>query len=296
MNELVGTGVALVSPFTADLQLDIESLRSLVRHCYKGGVDYLVILGTTGESVTLNKDEKKLVIQTVIQENNGLLPLVIGIGGNSTTAVVEELEHTDLSPFAAVLSVSPYYNKPSQEGIYQHYKAIAAASSKPVILYNVPGRTGSNVLPETVIRLARDCKNIVGVKEASGELAQIQEVISGRPDGFLVISGDDATAKDTVKMGGQGVISVLGQALPDMFSRMIREAAGPNTEQADALHRELEAAMELIFEEGNPSGIKAMLQVLGICDAFVRLPLTEATGDLKSRIATYMKTVSGINA
>ena len=296
MKELAGTGVALVTPFSEDLHLDIESLRSLVRHCCQGGVDYLVVLGTTGESVTLSKAEKREVIQTVIQENKGQLPLVIGIGGNSTAAVVEELQHTDLTHFTAVLSVSPYYNKPSQEGIYQHYKAIAAASSRPVILYNVPGRTGSNVLPETVLRLARDCENIIGVKEASGVLAQIEEVISGSPDGFLVISGDDATAKDTVKMGGQGVISVLGQALPELFSRMIREAAGPNKELAEELNGDLEAAMELIFEEGNPSGIKAMLQVLGICDAYVRLPLTEASDDLKARIATYMKTLSGINA
>ena len=294
MKELEGTGVALVTPFTEDLRPDIQSLRALVRHCCEGGVDYLVVLGTTGESVTLSKTEKKEVIQTVIQENNGLLPLVIGIGGNSTAAVVEELLHTDLTPFAAVLSVSPYYNKPSQEGIYQHYKAIAEASSRPVILYNVPGRTGSNVLPTTVLRLARDCQNIVGVKEASGVLEQIAEIISEKPDGFLVLSGDDATAKDIVKMGGHGVISVLAQALPEMFSRMIEEAAASNTEVADALHGELETAMELIFEEGNPSGIKAMLQVIGVCDAHVRLPLTEASDDLKSRISAFMKTLSGI--
>ncbi len=296
MRELTGTGVALVTPFTKDLRLDVQSLRSLVRHCCKGGVDYLVVLGTTGESVTLNKAEKQEVVQTVIQENNGQLPLVIGIGGNNTAAVVEELENTDLSSFIAVLSVSPYYNKPSQEGIYQHYKAIAAASSKPVILYNVPGRTGSNVLPETVLHLARNCKNIIGVKEASGSLEQIQAVISGRPDGFLVISGDDATAKDTVKMGGHGVISVLAQALPESFSGMIRTANGPNKEEADTLNSELAEAMKLIFEEGNPTGIKAMLQVLGLCDAYVRLPLAEASDDLKARISTYMKSLSGISA
>ena len=296
MKELAGTGVALVTPFTENLQLDIQALRSLVRHCTQGGVDYLVVLGTTGESVTLGKAEKLEVIQTVIEENGGRLPLVIGIGGNNTAAVVEELQEIDLSPFSAVLSVSPYYNKPSQEGIYQHYKAIALASSKPVILYNVPGRTGSNVLPKTVLRLARDCQNVIGVKEASGTLKQIEEIISNKPDGFLVLSGDDATAKDTVKAGGHGVISVLAQALPDTFSRMIREAGGPNTEVADTINRELEEAMQLIFEEGNPSGIKAMLQVLGVCDAFVRLPLTEASDDLKTRIRMYMNTLSGINA
>ena len=289
MKELQGTGVALVTPMTKALSVDTKALRVLVRHCVKGGLDYLVVLGTTGEAVTLNRAEKQLVIDTVVQENKGQLPLVIGMGGNNTHALTEELKVTDLSPFTAVLSVSPYYNKPGQEGIYQHYKAVANASSKPIILYNVPGRTGSNVLPETVLRLARDCKNVIGVKEASGDLKQIQQVITGSPEGFLVISGDDGTARDTVEMGGQGVISVIAQALPVTFAKMMQAAAQGQSALAKTLQDQLFNGMQLIFEEGNPSGIKAMLQVIGICDAYVRLPLVEASAALKTRISEYME-------
>lgn len=288
MKELQGTGVALVTPFTEALTVDTDALRALVRHCINGGLDYLVVLGTTGEAVTLNKREKQLVIDIVVQENKDQLPLVIGMGGNNTQALTEELKAMDLSPFSAVLSVSPYYNKPSQEGIYQHYKAVASASSRPIILYNVPGRTGSNVLPDTVLRLARDCENIIGVKEASGDLEQIRYLITASPEGFLVISGDDTTAKATVEMGGHGVISVLGQAIPGNFSAMMKAAAAGQSTQANTFQEQLLEGMQLIFEEGNPSGIKAMLEHIGICDAYVRLPLVEATAALKSRIADYV--------
>jgi 4-hydroxy-tetrahydrodipicolinate synthase len=291
MKQLTGTGVALVTPFTDQLSLDLDALGKVVRHCIDGGVDYLVVLGTTGESVTLSKEEKKEVIHTVVEENAGQLPLVLGMGGNNTMALVRELQGADLQPFEAVLSVSPYYNKPTQEGIYQHYRALAAASSKPVILYNVPGRTGSNVLPETTLRLARDFKNIIGIKEASGNMDQIREIIQGKPEGFMVISGDDATARETIVYGGHGVISVLGQALPEAFTSMINAAMAGNQDTAKAHEKLLLQAMHLIFQEGNPAGVKAMLEVLGLCKAHVRLPLVEASVELKTGIKACIRTL-----
>ena len=296
MKQLSGTGVALVTPFTEQLTLDLEALRKVVRHCLKGGVDYLVVLGTTGESVTLQKQEKEAVIQTVIQENNGQVPLVLGLGGNNTMALVKELQETDLDPFEAVLSVSPYYNKPTQEGIYQHYRALAQVSDKPLILYNVPGRTGSNILPETTLRLARDFDNIIGVKEASGDMEQIQEIIKAKPEGFLVLSGDDSTARETVDHGGHGVISVLAQALPELFTSMMNAALNEDRERAKAQEKQLLEAMDLIFQEGNPAGIKAMFEVLGLCKAGVRLPLVEASAALKARIARYVSSLEKIQA
>ncbi|MCX2719377.1 4-hydroxy-tetrahydrodipicolinate synthase [Lentiprolixibacter aurantiacus] len=296
MKQLTGTGVALVTPFNEHLELDLEALANVVRHGIQGGVDYLVVLGTTGESVTLSKQEKEAVIQTVIEVNKGQLPLVLGMGGNNTRALIKEFQETNLDPFDAILSVSPYYNKPTQEGIYQHYRALALASSKPVILYNVPGRTGSNILPETTLRLARDFENIIGVKEASGNMGQIREILAGMPAGFMVISGDDATARETIEHGGHGVISVLGQALPEPFTAMIKAAMRGEQEEAKALEKQLLQAMDLIFQEGNPAGIKAMFEVLGLCGAGVRLPLVEASDSLKARIAECVRTLEQIQA
>ncbi|NNJ89808.1 MAG: 4-hydroxy-tetrahydrodipicolinate synthase, partial [Eudoraea sp.] len=222
MEQLYGTGVALVTPFNEDRSVDVEALRRVVQYSIEGGVDYLVVLGTTAESVTLTSEEKQLVIQTVIDENKGRLPLVIGIGGNNTSLLVQELKKADLQAFDAVLSVSPYYNKPTQEGIYQHYKMLASVSPKPMILYNVPGRTGSNMLPATVARLAKDCSNIIAIKEACGNMDQIKQLLKEVPAGFHVISGDDITALPTVVEGGIGVISVLGQGMPEQMSKMIR--------------------------------------------------------------------------
>ncbi len=273
MEQLYGTGVALVTPFKRDSSVDVEALRRVVRYSIEGGVDYLVVLGTTGESVTLNSDEKQLVIQTVIEENKGSLPLVIGIGGNNTSLLVEELRNADLQPFDAVLSVSPYYNKPTQEGIYQHYKMLATVSPKPIILYNVPGRTGSNMLPATVVRLAKDCSNIIAIKEACGNMDQIRQLLKEVPSGFHVISGDDITAVPTVVEGGIGVISVLGQGMPVQMSKMIRLGLNGDHEAAYQLHHALTPVMNLIFEEGNPAGIKAIFESLGISSAVVRLPL-----------------------
>jgi 4-hydroxy-tetrahydrodipicolinate synthase len=296
MKQLTGTGVALVTPFKKDLSVDVKALAGIVEHCIDGKVDYLVVLGTTGESVTLNELEKQLVIDTVINANADRLPLVLGVGGNNTAAIVEELGRHDLTAFDAILSVSPYYNRPTQEGIYQHYKAISMASPVPIILYNVPGRTGSNVLPETVLRLARDFKNIVAVKEASGDMVQIMKIIKDKPNGFVVISGDDITALSTVLAGGVGVISVLGQGLPFEFSSMIRLALEGRSEDAYDLHYHLLEGMGLIFQEGNPAGIKCIFETLGLSNAVVRLPLVEASDTLKQRVAEFVKPFVQVNS
>ena len=235
MEQLVGTGVALVTPFKEDFSIDTIALSKIVNYCVDGGIDYLVVLGTTGESVVLTKKEKQLVIDTIVGANAGRLPLVLGIGGNNTAAVVEEVQETDLKDFVAILSVSPYYNRPTQEGIYQHFKAISLASPKPILLYNVPGRTGSNMLPETVLRLANDFNNIIGIKEACGDMVQIMRVIKDKPADFMMISGDDFTALSTVLAGGSGVISVLGQGLPSEFSQMIRFGLAGNVKEAFAI-------------------------------------------------------------
>jgi 4-hydroxy-tetrahydrodipicolinate synthase len=288
MKQLFGTGVALVTPFRADLSIDEEALRRIVDFCIDGGIDYLVILGTTGEPVTLDKKEKQQVINTVVDQNNGRVPLVIGMGGNNTLQLVDELKAANLEPFEAVLSVSPYYNKPTQEGIYRHYKALSEAASKPLIAYNVPGRTGSNILPETVLRLAADCRNLAGIKEASGDMVQVKAILDAKPDDFMVISGDDFTALPTVLAGGSGVISVLGQGIPSDFSRMIRFGLSGMDKEAYLLHQELLDAMELIFREGNPAGIKALLALQGLSTPVVRLPLVEASAMLRADLKAYM--------
>lgn len=289
MKELMGTGVALVTPFNADFSIDTEALSKVVNYCVDGGVDYLVVLGTTGESVTLNKAEKQLVMETVIRTNAGRLPLVLGIGGNSTYRVAHEVQSFQSDDFVAILSVSPYYNKPTQEGIYQHFKAISEVATKPIVLYNVPSRTGSNMLPETVLRLANDFDNIVGIKEAIGNMTQVEEIIANKPADFLVLSGDDITALDTVLAGGSGVISVLGQGLPMEFSQMISAGLNGDIATAKALHARMEEGMSLIFEEGNPAGIKSIFETLEISNAIVRLPLVEATEHLKNRITSFVK-------
>lgn len=289
MKELIGTGVALVTPFKDDMSVDERALRNIVQYCIEGGIDYLVALGTTGEAVTLSKSEKQFVADTIVTANAGRLPLVLGVGGNNTAAVVEELKTLDLSAFDAVLSVSPYYNRPTQEGIYRHFEALSQASPKPIIVYNVPGRTGSNMLPETTLRLARDFENIVAIKEACGDMAQIKQLIADKPEAFLVLSGDDGTALPTVLEGGSGVISVLGQGLPNEFSTMITLGLQGDKDEALKLHFALQEGMDLIFKEGNPAGIKAIFELLGLGSAAVRLPLVEATLGLKSSIGAFVK-------
>ena len=292
MNHLIGMGVALVTPFKHNGEVDFEALSKIVEFNIQNGTDYLVICGTTGESVTITKEEKSEIIHNIIKTNAGRLPLVIGIGGNNTKEVVRELKNTDLSPFAAVLSVSPYYNKPTQEGLYQHFKAVAAASSIPIILYNVPGRTSKNMEPETTLRLARDINNIVAVKEAGNNLQQYFTLLENKPKDFLIISGDDDLVLDVVLKGGAGVISVIGQALVKDFSKMIHLGLKNERQAAKDLETKLIPIINLIFEENNPAGIKAVLSQMKLCNDIVRLPLVSATEVLKSKIK---KALQGLN-
>jgi 4-hydroxy-tetrahydrodipicolinate synthase len=289
MQSLIGTGVALITPFKDDFTIDIDALRRVVNFSIDGGIEYLVVLGTTAENATLSQEEKELVIATVIEVNAGRLPLVLGVGGNNTLNVVEELRTRDLSAFLAILSVSPYYNKPSQEGIYQHFKAVSEASPIPVILYNVPGRTSSNMLPSTVLRLANDFENIVAIKEAAGDLVQAMQLIKNKPKDFLVISGDDMIALPVVLAGGAGVISVIGQGFPKEFSEMIRLGLNRKVDDAYKLHYLLTDCIDMIFEQGNPAGIKEVFRILGITENVVRLPLVSVDEFLANRLDSFVK-------
>jgi 4-hydroxy-tetrahydrodipicolinate synthase len=289
MQSLIGTGVALITPFKDDFTIDIDALRRVVNFSIDGGIEYLVVLGTTAENATLSHEEKELVIATVIEVNAGRLPLVLGVGGNNTLNVVEELRTRDLSAFLAILSVSPYYNKPSQEGIYQHFKAVSEASPIPVILYNVPGRTSSNMLPSTVLRLANDFENIVAIKEAAGDLVQAMQLIKNKPKDFLVISGDDMIALPVVLAGGAGVISVIGQGFPKEFSEMIRLGLNRKVDDAYKLHYLLTDCIDMIFEQGNPAGIKEVFRILGITENVVRLPLVSVDEFLANRLDSFVK-------
>ena len=289
MKELFGTGVALVTPFNQDGSVDYNGLENLVNYSIEGGVEYLVLLGTTAESATLTKDEKKEVVATIKKVNNGRVPMVLGIGGNNTAEIIKEYAETDLSDYAAILTVSPYYNKPSQEGIYQHYKAIAESTDANIILYNVPGRTGSNIAPETTIRLANEFKNIVAIKEASPDFLQSTNIIrmNTRED-FIVLSGDDEYALPMTLAGGKGVISVMGQGLPVVFTDMIRKGLSKDVDAAYKSHYDLVEITRAIFEEGNPVGIKAVLAKKGVCQPYVRLPLVSATENLTAKIADLL--------
>lgn len=289
MQSFIGTGVALVTPFKKDFSVDVEALTRIVNHVIDGGVDYLVVLGTTAETATLTSDEKELVIATVVKANEGRLPLVLGVGGNNTLQVVSELKTRDFSDFAAILSVSPYYNKPTQEGIYQHFKAIAIAAPVPVIVYNVPGRTASNMLPSTVIKLANDFKNIIGIKEAAGDLVQAMKIIQNKPEGFLVISGDDMITLPMVLAGGAGVISVIGEGFPKEFSEMVRLGLQQKVTEAFKLHYTLADSIDMIFEQGNPAGIKEVFKSLGLSENTVRLPLVNVNEDLVERLDQFTK-------
>ena len=289
MTKFVGTGVALITPFKKDLSVDYYALTKLVEHNISNGVEYLVISGTTGESATITKDEKTEITAHIAKVNNGRVPLVLGIGGNNTLAIIEEIKTTDLSQIDAILSVSPYYSKPTQEGIYQHFKAISIVSPKPIILYNVPGRTSKNMLPETTLRLARDFENIIAVKEAGNDIGQYLELLRDKPEGFHIISGDDDLALSVALAGGSGVISVIGQALTKDFSEMIRQGIDGNAKEAFKTHFNLITITNLIFAENNPAGIKSVLDAIGISDPYVRLPLVEATESLKNSINNELK-------
>lgn len=288
-SKFVGTGVALVTPFNSDLSIDHDALTNIVNYNIENGTDYLVICGTTGESVTLTKQEKNDVVATISKANNGRLPLVLGIGGNNTMAVIDEIKSTDLRGIDAILSVSPYYSKPTQEGIYQHFRAIAEASPIEIILYNVPGRTSKNVEVETTLRLANDFENVIAVKEAGNNTAQYLELIKNKPEDFLILSGDDDLALGVTLAGGSGVISVIGQAFPKEFSDMIRLGLKGETEEAYKLHYKLMDVIGYIFEENNPAGIKAVFETLNLCKDTVRLPLVPASNVLKSKIADFVR-------
>ena len=287
MKQFLGTGVALVTTFTRKNEIDENALIKLVQFQIKHGVDYIVVLGTTAESTTLSKVEKETVKNIIKSENNGQLPLVLGLGGNSTFQVVEDLAQENLEGFDAILSVSPFYNKPSQEGIYQHFSEVSKASKLPIIVYNVPGRTGSNMLPSTITRLANDFGNIIGIKEAAGDIVQALEIIRDTPDEFLVISGDDMLALPMVLAGGAGVISVMAQGYPAEFSKMLNLGREGNVKEAFTIQFRLMDGIDLIFKEGNPAGIKAVFELKNLCESGVRLPLVEASSILKSALKVF---------
>jgi 4-hydroxy-tetrahydrodipicolinate synthase len=282
--KLKGTGVAIITPFTKSGSIDFAGLTNVVNHIIKGKAEYIVVLGTTGESATLSKQEKQRVIEHIVSVNKKRVPLVIGIGGNNTSEVIETIEHTDLSPFEAILSVSPYYNKPSQAGIYEHYKAIAQATSKAIILYNVPGRTSSNISAETTLKLAGDFKNIIAIKEASGNLDQCMQIIKYRPKNFLVISGDDNLTLPLLACGADGVISVVANAFPKDFSQMVRLGMHGDVAAARKLHYKTFDITNQLFADGNPGGIKRALELLKICGPDVRLPLVKPNEKVQQRL------------
>lgn len=289
MNKFHGTGVAIITPFKADRSVDHAALKIVIDHMINGGVEYIVSLGTTGESATLNSEEKRAVWDTTISHVNGRVPLVAGIGGNNTSEVLNDIKKFDSKGFDAILSVCPYYNKPTQEGIYQHYKVIAEESQLPIILYNVPGRTGVNMSAETTLRLAHDCKNIIAMKEASGNFDQFNKIIKDKPEDFLFISGDDAIALPLISMGAVGVISVIGNALPGIFSTMVRMCLDGKFIEAQPLHHSLTEFTSLCFAEGNPGGVKSAMKMMGICEDHMRLPLVQISDSTESKIKTQLE-------
>ncbi|HEY6162366.1 MAG TPA: 4-hydroxy-tetrahydrodipicolinate synthase [Bacteroidia bacterium] len=283
-SKLKGTGVAIVTPFQKDGSIDFRSLEKVVEHIIKGGCEYIVALGTTGESVTLTKDEKSAVVSFIVQTVDERVPVILGLGGNNTQEILNGLRTFDMKGISAILSVSPYYNKPNQRGIYQHYKMIAEATSLPIILYNVPGRTSSNITADTTIKLANDFKNIIAVKEASGSMDQIMKIIKNKPKDFMVISGDDALTLSILACGGDGVISVVANAYPKDFSEMVRQGLAGNFSQARKLHYKLTDIIEQMFADGSPAGVKEFLELMKLSGSHVRLPLVKVNNKVHKRI------------
>jgi 4-hydroxy-tetrahydrodipicolinate synthase len=284
MKKFKGIGVAIVTPFKSDLSIDFSALGRIISHVIDGGISYIVVMGTTGESVTVAKDEKKAVVSYVLETVDKRLPVIVGIGGNSTQEVINTIKHADLEGIDGILSVAPYYNKPSQRGIYQHFKAIATCCPIPVIMYNVPGRTSSNISAETCLQLAADCENITGIKEASGDINQIMRIIKGKPDGFSVISGDDMMTLPIIATGGSGVISVLANAYPAQCSDLVNNALKGNFKTAREIQIRFLEMTELLFADGNPSGIKAIMSVMNLCLNTLRLPLVPVSRPVMARI------------
>lgn len=285
----LGTGIAIVTPFNKDKSVDFKALERVVEFNIKNGVNYIVISGTTGESGTITAAEKKDITACIVKATSGRVPLVLGIGGNNTANVIEEIKSTDFTGISAILSVAPYYSKPTQEGFYQHFKAIAEASPTDIILYNVPGRTAKNMDAQTTLRLARDFKNVVAVKEAGNNMAQYYELLRDKPEDFAIISGDDDLALGVTLAGGAGVISVIGQAMTKDFCDMIQLGLQGKSKEAYQLHYKLMEIISLIFAENNPSGIKAVLEAMDLCSDEVRLPLVPATSSLKTQINQFLE-------
>jgi 4-hydroxy-tetrahydrodipicolinate synthase len=279
-----GTGVAIVTPFKSDSSIDFSALGRVINHVIKGGVNYIVAMGTTGETPTLTKDEKQAVISYVMETVDSRVPVVIGIGGNNTHEVINTIREMELEGVDGILSVSPYYNKPSQRGIFQHFKAIASSSPLPVIIYNVPTRTSSNITSDTCLELAHECENIIAVKEASGDIAQIMRIMRGKPENFLVISGDDMMTLPVIAAGGAGVISVLANAFPAECSELVNNALKSNFKAAREIQFKFIESIELLFADGNPSGIKAFLNVMNLCQNYLRLPLVPVNRTIYTRI------------
>lgn len=287
-NRLRGTGVALVTPFTSSFEIDYNALGKVIEYVIKDGVEYVVTLGTTGETPTLSKEEKKAIINFTYEKVNSRIPVVVGIGGNNTREVIEDIENLPLEKAIAILSASPYYNKPSQEGLFQHYKAIAAATVKPILLYNVPGRTGRNIDADTVLRLAKEVDNIAGLKEAGGDMAQCMKILRDKPEDFFVVSGDDALALPQIACGMEGVISVAANSFPKNFSEMVRLALKGDMKNARALNDKLIDAYDIMFAENNPAGVKAFMAELGLLGNYFRLPVTPLSEALYKKAKAYL--------
>ena len=289
MEFLKGSGVAIITPFDEEGRVDYPAVKGVVDHIISGGIDYIVLMGTTAETATLTSEERAKVVALIVEVVADRVPLILGIGGNNTQVVVDTIKQTDLTAFKALMSVCPYYTRPSQEGIYQHFKHIATASPIPVILYNVPARTGVSISNETTVRLATDCANIIAIKDATGDLESVIALLDLVPDGFHVISGDDALALPVVLSGGSGVISVIGGALPNQVSKMIRLALENRIDEATVYHNQLLEMIDLIFREGNPAGVKNLSKHLGLCTGNVRLPLVPASEPLSVAISEANK-------
>lgn len=291
MKEIQGHGVAIITPFKRDGTIDFDALQVIVNHLIAGGVDFIVLLGTTAETATLSKEEKISLVDHIINVNSRRLPLILGLGGNNTREILEMFEWFDLSAFSGLLSVSPYYNKPNQEGLYQHFKTIATHSSLPLILYNVPSRTGVNISPETVLRLATDFKNIVAIKEASGDFHQAQTIIKICPPNFSILSGDDEMSLPLILAGAKGVISVIGNAVPQQYSKIIHQGLLRNIDEAYSIQYQLLNLIRMIYLEGNPTGIKVLMEALDLCENNLRLPLVSASKELSLKLKEELKNI-----
>ena len=284
----IGTGVAVITPFNSSLEVDYQSLRQLINYLIENDIDYLVAMGTTAESSTISVEEKKQIFDCFIETTANRVPLVMGLGGNNTTALAQSLQQVDTKGFSAILSVSPYYNRPTQEGIYRHYKALDAATPLPLILYNVPGRTAANITAETTLRIAHDCPNVIGIKEASGDLVQGREILAGRPEGFVVVSGDDETAIPLIQSGAEGVISVIAGGFPNLFKSGVQAAIEGDHKKADEIANLVQSIADQVYAEGNPGGIKAVLALRGMIENQLRLPLIPVSDAVRSALKTFV--------